>query len=199
MRTNSRRQHLAWLAAAVLSVSWVAPVGAKDPYKAKNVVTVLARDIGVDPAQIRSAKAASCALVDPLKPKYDHGNLAADYRDCLAVEFPDTVRFFAYYQKKYDPSITADHWEEVFLSKPQVIRGAKMAEVKSLGAWLRQIQLELDNGLIIAIRYEGGLLGDNKYPLEAIKRLNAMGFPTFAGVDYVGPMLYERTKTITIY
>ena len=86
-------------------------------------------------------------------------------------------------------------WKTVLLATPTSVRGAKMVE-SGKRVMLRQLQFELLDGMILAVSYDGGLIGDNQYPLEAIKHVQAAGIAPAECTCYVVPLI--RTTT-TIY
>jgi hypothetical protein len=184
------------LICAVLCALLAAPAAAKNPYKAKSLRADLAADTGIDVSTIRNTRVARCAKVDPANLTYQHGDVSAPYSDCLVVELADAWRLFYYHQPMLEKA-PGDGWKELLVIKPGQVRGATVVATGK-NTVFRQIQVELLDGHVYTISYSGGLLGDNKYPLVAIKQLEALGMPITLGIAYVMPYI-RPSRTITIY
>lgn len=173
---------------AAICLLFAAPAIAKNPYKAKDLRERLAADTGIDAAKIQVARAGDYAHVDPRNLYIEYDLIKGWYHDALLVEFSDAFGVFEFDGRE-------QKWKTVLLATPGSVRGAKMVE-SGKRVMLRQIQFEYLDGMIPAVSYDGGLIGDNKYPLEAIKHLEAAGFAPAECIGYVVPRI---NTTTTIY
>lgn len=172
------------LGAALLAL----PLGAEaaNPYKSRNFVQQLAGDLGIDAGSVKSFRKSFCTALTADRYESPEPKIIAQFQDCMSVDLGDAYGLFVFDKP-------TRKWVEAITLKPDATRGFQIAETVSLGATLRQVVFELPSGTRVVLWYDGGLIGDQAYPLEIARRLDEIGFARLPSARMVDPKVTGQT------